>query len=179
MKSLPRSVALTLLAASLVGCAASRPVLYPNPKLNQSGPAVSKLAVEDCQRKADAANVDDGQAAEVAKSTGVGAAVGAATGAAVGAVLGNAGRGAATGAAGGGAHGLIGRAVPLVRPEPAVQGLCRSLPARSGLRGAGLEVVARTGWLAYRRAVKPGVPAVRIAPGGGLRTNPWNLAASL
>lgn len=122
----------------LAGCAASRPVLYPNAKLNQSGPAVGKLAVQDCQRKADAANVDDGQATEVAKSTGVGAAVGAATGAAVGAVLGNAGRGAATGAAGGGAHGLIGGLFRSSGPSP----LYKAYVDRC-LRDQGYEVL---GW---------------------------------
>eukprot|EP01035_Chromulina_nebulosa_P048507 gene48507-65817_t len=93
-----------LLLAGLGGCAASRPVLYPNQTLNQSGKAAlvqglvrvqhqtlnqsgkaaGDAAIQDCRRKADAANVDDPQAGAVAKSTGVGAAVGAATGAAVG-----------------------------------------------------------------------------------------------
>lgn len=138
MKALFLRAGSVLLTVGLLGCASSRPVLYPNPKLNQSGPAVSKLAVEDCQRKADAANVDDGQAAEVAKSTGVGAAVGAATGAAVGAVLGNAGRGAATGAAGGGAHGLIGGLFRSSGPSP----LYRAYVDRC-LRDQGYEVL---GW---------------------------------
>ena len=129
-------VALPLLL--LTGCAASRPVLYPNSKLNQSGPAVGKLAVEDCQRKAASADINSGQAASVAKSTGVGAAVGAATGAAVGAVLGNAGRGAATGAAGGGAHGLIGGLFRSSEPSP----LYKAYVDRC-LRDQGYEVL---GW---------------------------------
>lgn len=129
-------VALPLLL--LAGCAASRPVLYPNSKLNQSGPAVGKLAVEDCQRKAASADIGSGQAASVAKSTGVGAAVGAATGAAVGAVLGNAGRGAATGAAGGGAHGLIGGLFRSSEPSP----LYKAYVDRC-LRDQGYEVL---GW---------------------------------
>ncbi|WP_293369265.1 glycine zipper family protein [Nevskia sp.] len=138
MKSLAFPAVVALLVASLAACATARPVLYPNPKLNQSGPAVSKLAAEDCQRKADAANVDDGQAAEVAKSTGVGAAVGAATGAAVGAVFGNAGRGAASGAAGGGAHGLIGGLFRSSGPSP----LYKAYVDRC-LRDQGYEVL---GW---------------------------------
>lgn len=138
MTVLFRSVAPMLLAASLAGCAASRPVLYPNSKLNQSGPAVSKLAVEDCERKADAANVGSGQAAGVAKSTGVGAAVGAATGAAVGAVVGNAGRGAAAGAAGGGAQGLISGMFRSAEPSP----LYKAYVDRC-LRDQGYEVL---GW---------------------------------
>jgi hypothetical protein len=163
MKPLARPLILLVLA-TVAGCAASRPVLYPNPKLNQSGPAVGKLAVEDCRRQADAANVDDGQAAGVARSTGVGAAVGAATGAAVGAVLGNAGRGAATGAAGGRAR--------CTRPMSTAACATRATRCWAGSRAAGacpavpnaLFPLARCGRLAYRRAVKPGVPAV--ASGG-------------
>ncbi len=127
-----------LLLAGLGGCAASRPVLYPNQTLSQRGQAGGDAAIQDCRRKADAANVDDSQAGAVAKSTGVGAAVGAATGAAVGAVLGNAGRGAAAGAAGGGAQGLIGGMFRSSGPSP----LYKSYVDRC-LRDQGYEVI---GW---------------------------------
>lgn len=127
-----------LLLAGLGGCAASRPVLYPNQTLNQSGKAAGDAAIQDCRRKADAADVDDPQAGAVAKSTGVGAAVGAATGAAVGAVLGNAGRGAAAGAAGGGAQGLISGMFSSSGPSP----LYKSYVDRC-LRDQGYEVL---GW---------------------------------
>lgn len=137
MNALARAFLLTI-SLAVVGCASSRPVLYPNPKLNQTGQAAGRAAIADCRRQADAADVDNGQAAEVAKSTGVGAAVGAATGAAVGAVLGNAGRGAATGAAGGGAHGLIGGLFRSSGPSP----LYRAYVDRC-LRDQGYEVL---GW---------------------------------
>lgn len=136
--TLPVRALLLIAALTVAGCASSRPVLYPNAKLNQSGEAAGRAAVADCRRQADTADVDDGQAAEVATSTGVGAAVGAATGAAVGAVLGNAGRGAATGAAGGGAHGLVGGLFRSSGPSP----LYRAYVDRC-LRDRGYEVL---GW---------------------------------
>jgi len=138
MPPILRRATVTAALLALAACSASRPVLYPNARLNQGGAAVGRAAVEDCRRQADAARVDDGQAAEVAKSTGIGAAVGAATGAAVGAVLGNAGQGAAAGAAGGGSQGLIGGLFRSSGPSP----LYKAYVDRC-LRDQGYEVL---GW---------------------------------
>jgi len=132
------SIAIAVLSLGLAACASSRPVLYPNAKLNQTGPAVGKAAIDDCKRKAAASDIDNGQGAEVAKGAGVGAAVGAATGAAVGAVFGNAGRGAAAGAAGGGAQGAIGGLFRSAEPSP----LYKAYVDRC-LRDQGFEVL---GW---------------------------------
>jgi hypothetical protein len=91
------------------GCAARRPVLYPNERLKQVSREVAERDVDECMRQADE-YMGSGRGGEVAGhaavGAGTGAAVGAAAGAAGGAVVGQAGRGAAVGAAGGGAAGL-------------------------------------------------------------------------
>lgn len=138
MLNIPRIAAALSLALLLGACASTRPVLYPNATLNQSGPAAGRAAVEDCKAKADAANVDRAAGGGVARDTGVGAAVGAATGAAVGAVFGNAGRGAAAGAAGGGTQGFMRGLFRSAEPSP----VYRAFVERC-LRDAGYEVI---GW---------------------------------
>ena len=92
---------------SSLACAAKRPVLYPNARLQEVGAAAAQQDIDDCLQKAAAAGNTSNSGGKVAGSTAVGAAAGAAVGAAVGAVAGRAGTGAAMGAAGGGTGGLI------------------------------------------------------------------------
>ncbi len=102
-----RVVVLAALVA-VAACAAPRPVLYPNERLQEAGQDAAQRDIDDCLRQAAAAGASSSSAGrEVAGSTAIGAATGAAVGAATGAVWGSAGRGAAAGAAGGGAAGLI------------------------------------------------------------------------
>jgi hypothetical protein len=110
----------TTLAAALllVGCAAKRPVLYPNDHYQQVGAAAADADVDACISLAEAHGNTADQSGKVATNTAVGAGVGAAGGAAVGAVLGNAGRGAAAGAAGGGVTGLVRGLAKASEPEP-------------------------------------------------------------
>ncbi len=93
--------------ASSLACAAQRPVLYPNARLQEVGAAAAQRDIDDCLQKAAAAGYTSDRGGKVAGSTTVGAAAGAALGAAVGAAAGQAGTGAAMGAAGGGTGGLI------------------------------------------------------------------------
>jgi uncharacterized protein YcfJ len=90
-----------------LACAAKRPVLYPNARLEAVGDAAAQQDIDECLQKAAAAGYTSNSGGKVAGSTAVGAATGAAVGAAVGAVAGRAGTGAAMGAAGGGTGGLI------------------------------------------------------------------------
>jgi outer membrane lipoprotein SlyB len=103
-----RLIALCLQLLTL-GCAAQRPVLYPNGELNRVGMNAADRDIDDCMRRAEAYVRSDGQAAQTLEHAGVGAgtgaAIGAAAGGAGGAVVGRAGTGAAVGAAGGGAAG--------------------------------------------------------------------------
>lgn len=90
----------------LPACAAQRPVLYPNAKLQEVGAAQAEIDIDECIVLAQQAGVGRSRAGEVAEKTATASAIGAAGGAAAGAVRGRAGRGAAAGAAGGAAAGL-------------------------------------------------------------------------
>jgi hypothetical protein len=92
-------------AALLLLACATRPIVYPNEKLRESGQVAVEADTDACIAEAKA-YLEDGRVPEVAKRTGESAVVGGAVGAAVGAVSGSVGRGAAAGAAGGAAGGL-------------------------------------------------------------------------
>jgi len=106
IKGLLRVLLVGVVASSLA-CAAKRPVLSPNARLQAGGNAAAQQDIDDCLQKAAAAGYTSHPEGKVAGSTAVGAAAGAAVGAALGAVAGRAGAGAAMGAAGGGTGGLI------------------------------------------------------------------------
>ena len=104
------------------GCAQQRPVLYPNPYLQNVGNEKAQGDIDECMRLATEYGAKEDVGGKIAKDTATGAAVGAATGAAIGAVLGkNVGRAVGAGAAGAGAgvltHSAIrsGKADPLFR----------------------------------------------------------------
>ena len=100
------------------GCAAKRPVLYPNTHLNEVGQVAAQKDIDDCMKKANESVGKQNPGGKVAKQTVYDAAVGAATGAAAGAINSNAGIGAATGAAGGGAFGCITGIFGSKEPDP-------------------------------------------------------------
>jgi len=95
-----------ILVALVWGCAAKRPVLYPNYQLTMVGQEAAQADIDQCMALANEYGAATSASGEVAKDTASGAAVGGATGAAVGAVLGDFGKGAAAGAAGGAAGAL-------------------------------------------------------------------------
>ena len=84
----------------LVGCGATKPVLYPNAHLQAVGQAQAQFDIDDCCRQADA-YVKSGAGSQIAKDAAVAGTVGGATGAAAGAVWGSVGKGAGAGAAAG------------------------------------------------------------------------------
>lgn len=102
----------------LAGCAASRPVVYPNAHSRSVGPSQVEADVADCRALARAAGATPhgGSAENTARSAVRGGAVGAATGAVGGAIGGNAGQGAKIGAATGATasvlHALLGEPAP-------------------------------------------------------------------
>jgi uncharacterized protein YcfJ len=102
-------------ALLLLGCA-TRPIVYPNEKLRQTGQVQVEADIDACLAEA-REYLKTGRTKEVARSTAEGAVVGGAVGAATGAVLGE-GRGAGAGAAGG-AAGAFTRAMLRSRdPDP-------------------------------------------------------------
>ncbi len=112
-----RAAAVLLLALTLVGCAATRPVLYPNPHLSRVGQAQAEQDIAACRQMADQ-HVASGGAGAVAGSTAVGGGAGAAIGAAGGAVRGSPGTGAAVGAATGATAGLLHGLFRAREPSP-------------------------------------------------------------
>ena len=94
------------IVATSLACAAKRPVLGPNARLETVGMDAAQQDIDDCLHRA-TSGPESGQAGKIAGSTAVGGATGAAVGAVAGAVVGSAARGAAAGAAGGATGGLI------------------------------------------------------------------------
>ncbi len=102
-----RGLFLMVMAVASAGCAAKRPVLYPNARFEQVGQAAAEADIEDCMARAKGAGMEASQGRKAAERAAGGAAAGGATGAVVGAISGSAGRGAAAGAAGGATAGLF------------------------------------------------------------------------
>lgn len=96
-------------AVSLVACASSKPILYPNAHLQSVGKEIAEQDIAGCQQLAESAGAEEGSgtAGKVAGSTAVGAGIGAASGAVGGAIVNAAGSGSAIGAASGAVWGLL------------------------------------------------------------------------
>lgn len=120
-KAITKILTYTLLLIVMSGCAASRPVLYPNAHLNKVGMEIADADIESCIAMAKAAGAEQDQVSEAATKTAEGAVIGGATGGAVGAVLGHLGKGAATGAAGGAAGGLTRSLLRSDKHDPVFQ----------------------------------------------------------
>lgn len=91
------------------GCAAPKPILYPNAHFRQAGESAAEQDIEECFAMAKEAGATSGQGkgGQVAGSTTAGGAIGSAAGAVGGAVVGHPGRGAMVGAASGATGGLL------------------------------------------------------------------------
>ena len=120
LRTATRRLPALLLAVALIpvaGCAAKRPVLYPNYHLRMVGSEVADEDIDACMALARRYGAAEDKGGKIAKDTAAGAAVGGATGAAVGAVVGNLGKGAAAGAAGGAAGALTRGVIRSDRPD--------------------------------------------------------------
>ena len=93
----------------VLGCAAPKPILYPNAHLKEVGEDVADRDIDECREMAkDAgATASQGKGGQVAGSTAAGGAIGSASGAVGGAVVGHPGRGAMVGAAAGATGGFL------------------------------------------------------------------------
>ena len=103
-------VVMVILSIS-AGCAAKRPVLYPNELYRSTGSEKAQQEIDDCLKRAEEANAQGRLADEVALKTGKSALVGGATGAVVGAISGSALRGGLIGAAAGGTVAFVSSAM--------------------------------------------------------------------
>ncbi len=102
-----RALALLVAALGVAGCAAKRPVLYPNAIFVEEGQVAGERAIDDCVELAAAYGHEATPTQDVAKETAKGSAVGAAVGGAVGAATSRSGPRAAGGAAGGAVLGFF------------------------------------------------------------------------
>lgn len=129
---------LSAVALLAIGCAAKRPVLYPNETVNNVGWDAARRDVDECLKFAEAYGLEANPAGRAATSTAVGGVMGGASGGAWGAIRGDAGSRAAAGAAAGASVGLIRGIFRWRDPDPIQQrfvGVC--------LRKQGYEVI---GW---------------------------------
>ncbi|MFM7737378.1 MAG: glycine zipper family protein [Alphaproteobacteria bacterium] len=135
------------LATSLGGCAASRPVVYPNDFYLESGQsddqrkAALDQAIAECEALAKQTGVTPGagEATQVAKTAGIGAVGGAAAGAVGGAIWGNPGMGAATGAASGVVWTLFSSMVNSNQPNAAFMNFVTQCLAQRGYQPVGWQ----------------------------------------
>lgn len=122
-ETLWRGSLVLITAISLLACAGPEPMLRSNAKLQLHGREASKLDVEACRQKAEAAGFkpgDDSRSGNMAAGAGLGLVAGAAVGASSGVVGGL--TGVTIGAAAGGGLGLIiglvGGAYKPLEPDP-------------------------------------------------------------
>ena len=104
-----RSCGFLIIVLLVAGCAAPKPILYPNAHLQEVGKEVADRDIDECREMAkDAgATVSHGKSGQVVGSTAAGGAIGSASGAVGGAVVGHPGRGAMVGAASGATAGFL------------------------------------------------------------------------
>ncbi|CAH2032090.1 glycine zipper family protein [Trichlorobacter ammonificans] len=118
MKNSAKTLWLLVAFCIMSGCAAQRPVLYPNDRYKAVGEEKAQQEIDHCLKLADDAGTDDDRAAELAKRTGTAVVVGGATGAVVGAITGAVGRGSLVGAAAGGSVALLSGLFKASEPTP-------------------------------------------------------------
>jgi hypothetical protein len=96
-----RSYSPVILMLLVAGCAAPKPILYPNAHLQQVGEEMADRDIDECCEiaKEAGATTNQGKSRQVAGNTAGGGAIGSAAGAVGGAVVGHPGRGAMVGAA--------------------------------------------------------------------------------
>jgi len=104
-----RSWGVFIIMLLVAGCAAPKPILYPNAHSQQVGKEMADRDIDECREMAkDAgATASQGKSVQVAGSTTAGGAIGSAAGAVGGAVVGHPGRGAMVGAASGATAGFL------------------------------------------------------------------------
>lgn len=132
-----KRVVLLVALLAVAGCAAERPVIYPNAHYRQVGAAVAQSDIDQCVALAQSSGVQPSARGPSGEDVAVNTGAAAAGGAAAGAVYGNAGRGAAAGAAGA-AAGTVFRGFARPRANPAHRGFVEQC-----LRDKGYQV---TGW---------------------------------
>ena len=117
MKSIWSICIILVFFIAIIGCAAKRPVLYPNEHMKQAGELKAQDEIDACLRLAEESDVKSEKGKEVAKNTAGAAVVGAASGAAWGAFFGDVGKHAGAGAAAAAAGTLVHSALRSNDPD--------------------------------------------------------------
>ena len=99
MKSIWSMCLILIFLILIVGCAAKRPVLYPNEHMKQTGDIKAQEEIDACLRIAEESGVKGEKGKEVAKKTAGSTLIGGASGVAWGAFFGDVGKHAGAGAA--------------------------------------------------------------------------------
>ena len=107
--------------ALTAGCAASKPIIYPNAHSQAVGTSQVESDVGECKRMAESAGATPygGQASDMARAAVRGGAIGGATGAVGGAIGGSAKRGAKIGATTGATASVLHTLFAEPAPNPA------------------------------------------------------------
>jgi hypothetical protein len=101
----------------IIGCAAKRPVLYPNEHMKQAGELKAQEEIDACLRLAEKSGVQSQKGKEVAKKTAGRTLIGGASGVAWGAFFGDVGKHAGAGAAAAAAGTLVHSALQSNDPD--------------------------------------------------------------
>ena len=132
-----RFLVVLVCVVTAVGCAARRPVIYPDERATRAGDATADREVERCEALAKSRG--SSRSAELARDGALASGSGAAIGAASGAIWGAAARGAAAGAAGGAVAGLLHGIVASSEPSPTYQSWVATCLGDRGYRVVGWE----------------------------------------
>jgi hypothetical protein len=122
----------------IAGCAAKRPVLYPNHHFKQMGETKAQEEIDACLQLAEASGAKADKGQKIGKNTAGAAIIGGASGAAWGAFFGDAGKHAGAGAAAAAAGALVHGAMRASDPDVIFRGFVERC-----LREKGYEVI---GW---------------------------------
>jgi hypothetical protein len=132
-----RTAAITLALGVAWGCAANRPVLYPNATLAQRGDAQAQRDIDECMDFAATHGAANQHAGKIARTTAERGIAGGAAGAVGGAIAGNAGRGAAIGSATAATWGLVTGLFRADAPDPLFRSFVNICLQDRGYRPAG------------------------------------------
>ena len=138
MKSFKILYMFLILLIFLIGCAAKRPVLYPNEQVKRAGEVKVKEEIDACIQLAQASGAKDDKGDEIGKRTAGSAVIGAASGAAWGAFFGDVGRHAGAGAAAAASGALVHGMMTSGEPDVIFRGFVERC-----LREKGYDVI---GW---------------------------------
>ena len=135
--TLMRAASASLALLLCWGCAANRPILYPNATLAQRGNAQAQRDIDDCMEFASTHGAANQHAGRIARRTAERGIAGGAAGAVGGAIRGNAGRGSAIGSATAATWAFVAGLLRADAPDPLFRSFVNICLQDQGYRPAG------------------------------------------